>query len=70
MFGPRGYQFYQSYVDTERERKVLQEFRQQVDTKSLQIADWQYDRLLDAWFRRRKQSPRNIGGMRIRMTLL
>ena len=37
MFGERGFQYYQSYADTEREREVLQEFRQQVDTKSLQI---------------------------------
>jgi len=63
MFGPRGYQFYQTYVDTERERTLLREFRQQVDAKSLQIADWQYDRLLDAVVQARKQSPQNTGGI-------
>ena len=62
MFGERGFQFYQSYVDTEREREVLQEFRQQVDTKSLQIADWQYDRLLDALVQAGKQYPRSFDG--------
>ena len=67
MFGERGFQFYQSYADTEREREVLQEFRQQVDTKSLQIADWQYDRLLDALVQAGKQYPRSFDGRRIRM---
>jgi len=62
MFGERGFQYYQSYVDTEREREVLQEFRQQVDTKSLQLSDWQYDRLLDALVQAGKQYPRSFDG--------
>ena len=70
MFGARGFQFYQSYVDTEREREVLQQFRQQVDTKSLQIADWQNDRLLDALVQAGKQYPRSFDGQADRMTPL
>jgi hypothetical protein len=62
MFGERGFQFYQSYADTERERTVLQEFRQQVDTKSLQMSDWQYDRLLDALVQAGRQYPRSFDG--------
>ena len=62
MFGERGFQFYQSYADTEREREVLQEFRQQVDTKSLQMSDWQYDRLLDALVQAGRQYPRSFDG--------
>ncbi len=57
MLGARGFQFYQSYASTEHERTVLQQFEQQIDANSQQIADWQYDRLLDALVQARKQYP-------------
>jgi len=62
MFGTRGFQLYQSYADTEGERHMLRQFRQQIDANSLQISDWQYDRLLEALVQARKQYPHNAAG--------
>lgn len=62
LFGVRGFQLYQSYASTEGERQLLLQFRQQIDAKSLQVADWQYDRLLAALVEARQQYPRNAGG--------
>lgn len=62
LFGPRGFELYQSYASTEGERQLLLQFRQQVDAKSLQVANWQYDRLLAALVQARQQYPRNAGG--------
>ena len=62
MFGERGFQDYVSYAATEHERSVLLQFQQQTD-KSLQISDWQYDRLGEAMFEARKQYPQNSLGL-------
>ncbi|MBA2435519.1 MAG: hypothetical protein H0V54_10660 [Chthoniobacterales bacterium] len=61
LLGTRGFELYQSYASTEEERTALLRFRQQVDA-SVQIADWQYDRLQDALIQAQKQYPRNPGG--------
>jgi len=62
MFGARGFQLYQSYASTEQERAALLQFQQQTEANSVQIADWQYDRLLEALIQARKQSPQTPEG--------
>jgi hypothetical protein len=57
MFGPRVYELYQNYKNSEADRTTVQLFRNQVDPASLQISDWQYDRLTDALIQARAQYP-------------
>lgn len=57
MFGSGEYQLYDSYRKTETERALVQEFRQQLDSSSTPINDWQSARLSDLVIQARTQYP-------------
>ena len=57
MFGPEEYQFYDSYRKTETERTLVQEFRQQLDSSSTRINDWQSARLSGLLIQARTHIP-------------
>jgi hypothetical protein len=57
MFGSGDYQLYDSYHKTETERTLIQEFRQQLDSSSTPISDWQSARLSDLLIQARTQYP-------------
>jgi hypothetical protein len=61
MFGPRGYALYQNYKNTESDRINVQQFLNQVDSASLRITDWQYDRLIEVSSQARAQYPPTNG---------
>lgn len=48
MLGPRDYPLYETYLKTESERMLVEQFRQRIDSKALQMSDWQFQRLGDA----------------------
>jgi hypothetical protein len=57
MFGSEEYQLYDSYRKSETERTLVQEFRQQLDSSSTPINDWQSARLSDLVIQARTQYP-------------
>ena len=56
MLGPGEYQLYQSYRETQEERRHAEQFRQQLDSK-LQMNDWQFAQLRDVLIQTSKQYP-------------
>ena len=56
MLGPGEYQLYQSYRETQEERMMAEQFRQQLDSK-LQMNDRQFAQLRDALIQTSKQYP-------------
>jgi hypothetical protein len=56
IVGPEGYPLYQSYRETQEERQMAEQFRQQLDSK-LQMTDWQFTQVRDALVQASKQYP-------------
>ena len=56
MLGPGEYQLYQSYLETQEERKLAEQFREELDSK-IQMNDWQFAQLRDALIQTSKQYP-------------
>ena len=56
ILGPEGYPLYQSYRETQEERQMAEQFRQQLDSK-MQMNDWQFAQLRDALVQASKQYP-------------
>jgi hypothetical protein len=61
MLGPGEYQLYQSYLETQSERKLAEEFRQRFESSEIQINDSQSAQLRDALIQTSKQYP-PVGG--------
>jgi hypothetical protein len=56
MLGPGEYQLYQSYRETQSERMLAEQFRQQLDSK-IQMNDWQFAQLRDVLIQTSTQYP-------------
>lgn len=57
MFSSGEYQLYDSYRKTEGERMLVQQFRQQLDSSSIQMSDWQSASLRDLLIQARAEYP-------------
>ena len=57
MFSQGEYQLYQSYLQTQSDRVLVEQFRQQVASSSVQMTDWQAAQLRDAVIQARAQYP-------------
>ena len=57
ILGPGGYQLYQGYQNTQEERTLVEQFRQQVGSSSMQMTDWQSGQLRDTLIQARAQYP-------------
>jgi hypothetical protein len=57
MLGSGEYRLYEEYRQTQGERTMVQEFRQQFDSGSTPINDWQSARLCDLLIQARRQYP-------------
>ena len=57
MFSQGEYQLYQSYRKTQSDRMLVEQFRQQVTSSSMQMTDWQTVQLRDALIQARTQYP-------------
>jgi hypothetical protein len=57
LLGPGGYQLYQGYQNTQGERTLVEQFRQQVGSSSMQMTDWQSGQLRDTLIQARAQYP-------------
>src|SRR5204862_1691223 len=51
------YQLYQSYRTTQSDRMLVEQFRQQIASSSMQVTDWQAVQLRDALIQARTQYP-------------
>jgi hypothetical protein len=63
LLGPKDYALYETYRNKESESLVVEQFRHQVDPRSVQLTDWQCDRLRDLLVEARTQYPPIDGDM-------